>query len=109
MKPIGKLTLMLASTLLLHAAPILAGGAGAMEVSLPARAPGGDCHRLMTEQECDAYKSSLALLPLGETRDRFLAEHAANMREREAACSCTRLNAAPAGLHPRVIQVARHF
>lgn len=108
MKPIGKLTLMLAS-MLLHSAPILAGESGAMEVSVPARAPGVDCHRLMTEKECDAHKSSLALLPLGDARDRFLAEHAANMREREAACGCTHLNAAPAGLYPRVIQVARHF
>jgi len=56
--------------------------------------PLAGCHRLMTEKECDEHKAQLAQLPRGEARGRYLEEHARLLREREAACSCTRATAA---------------
>jgi hypothetical protein len=109
MKPIGIRNLMLASMLLLLGPPTLAGETGATKTSPPGREGGDNCHHLMTERECATHKAALALQPAGGARERFLAAHAEDMREREASCSCTHLNAAPAYLYPRVFQVARHF
>ncbi|OYY93227.1 MAG: hypothetical protein B7Y41_12960 [Hydrogenophilales bacterium 28-61-23] len=48
------------------------------------------CHMLMTEAECDQYKTALTRLIPGPERDRYLAEHSVMLKEREAACSCNR-------------------
>lgn len=84
-------------------------GAAMSLASLSALAAGPEtgCHTLMTEKECSAYRSAYVSLPLGEARDRFLAEHAALMKEREALCNCNRANADTVILYPRVIQKAQ--
>ena len=61
--------------------------ARAIPESLSAVSP---CQTLMTELECSLHKTALAQLGKGPARDRYLAEHALLMQEREAACSCNR-------------------
>ena len=48
------------------------------------------CRTLMTELECSLHKTALAQLGKGPALERYLAEHALLMQEREAACSCNR-------------------
>jgi hypothetical protein len=48
------------------------------------------CSMLMTQLECDQHKTTLAQLDPGPTRDRYLVELDAMLRDREAACSCMR-------------------
>jgi hypothetical protein len=55
--------------------------------SQPDTAP---CSMLMTLPECTQHKTTLAQLTPGPTRDRYLAELDAMLRDREAACSCNR-------------------
>ncbi len=50
----------------------------------------GPCKTLMTELECSLHKTTLAQLNHGPTRDRYLAEYAQMMQERESSCSCNR-------------------
>jgi hypothetical protein len=52
------------------------------------------CHLLMTQKECGAMQTTLARLGEGEARQAFLDTHFALMREREAACDCSRLHVA---------------
>ena len=49
-----------------------------------------NCQTLMTELECSLHKTTLAQLNPGPTRDRYLAEFAQLMQERESLCSCNR-------------------
>ncbi len=49
-----------------------------------------NCRTLMTELECSLHKTTLAQLNPGPTRDRYLAEYAQMMQERESLCSCNR-------------------
>lgn len=53
------------------------------------------CHALMTEAECASYLATLARLPMGEERARYVAAHHELMREREFACDCGRYLAGP--------------
>ena len=55
--------------------------------SLTATSP---CMTLMTELECSQHMARLAQLGAGPARERYLAEHALQMQERESACSCNR-------------------
>lgn len=48
------------------------------------------CHPLMTDQECGHFLARLSQMDSGPEQERFLAEHAIAMQEREAACSCNR-------------------
>ena len=50
----------------------------------------GPCKTLMTELECSLHKTTLAQLNPGPARDRYLAEFAQLMQERESLCSCNR-------------------
>lgn len=65
--------------------------ARAIPESLSAVSP---CRTLMTELECSLHKNTLAQLGKGPARERYLAEHASLMQERETACSCNRKVAA---------------
>ncbi len=49
------------------------------------------CHVLMTETECGSYLNTLATLPPGEARDRFLLAHRAMISERIVSCNCNRI------------------
>lgn len=67
----------------------LFGLTGSAIAATPEPLPGNTpCHRLMTEQECGQFKTTLAQLSPGPALDRYLAEHLASMQEREGACSC---------------------
>jgi hypothetical protein len=48
------------------------------------------CSMLLTQRECTQHKTTLAQLDPGPTRERYLAELDAMLRDREAACSCNR-------------------
>lgn len=81
-------------SLLLLAAVLVAPVHAASEVvaraipeSLSATSP---CRTLMTELECSLHKTKLAQLGKGPALERYLAEHASLMQERDAACSCNR-------------------
>jgi hypothetical protein len=45
---------------------------------------------LLTQRECTQHKTTLAQLDPGPTRERYLTEMDAMLRDREAACSCNR-------------------
>jgi hypothetical protein len=107
MKLFGKTGLMLASAMLMASANIHAQEATPMQADLFSPGKESPCHSLMTDKECLAFRSTLASLPKGKTRDRFMAEHTALMRERETLCSCNRANADTVILYPRVKQVAQ--
>ncbi|MCP5277670.1 MAG: hypothetical protein H6935_04825 [Thiobacillus sp.] len=64
------------------------------------------CHALMTEKECMTFRSTLGSLPLGKSRDHFMAEHTALIRERERLCSCSRAKADTVIYYPDVKQLA---
>lgn len=51
---------------------------------------GSPCRTLMTELECSLHKTTLAQLNPGPARDRYLADYALLMQERESSCSCNR-------------------
>lgn len=67
----------------------LAGGASASPADEKPVAGKPGCHALLTEAECTAYLTTLAGLPEGEERSRFLAASAKLIREREVSCSCS--------------------
>lgn len=46
------------------------------------------CHSLMTDSECVAHLNTLATLPVGAERSRYLHEHLDQRRERERLCAC---------------------
>ncbi len=60
--------------------------------TMPAASPpdSAPCSMLMTQRECTQHKTTLAQLDPGPTRDHYLAELDAMLRDREAACSCNR-------------------
>lgn len=59
------------------------------------------CHTLMTERECDQFKTTLAQLNPGPTLDSYLTEHNATMQEREALCKCNQKTMAETTYRPR--------
>lgn len=100
MKLIGYRPLLLATGLLLASPHIHA-------LDVPHHQGEAPCHSLMTELECQAFRVALTSLPSGDAWNRFMAEHTALMREREALCNCSRANADTIILYPRVEQVAQ--
>lgn len=63
------------------------------------------CHTLMTEKECATFVSTLAALPPGAARERFLQAHLQTKREREQACNGHALFL-PVIYYPRTTQAA---
>lgn len=109
MQPVGRITLFLASAILLASANIFALEARSAQEALSPSARMASCHYLMTEAECAAFQQDLSRLPVGTARDGFLAEHNALMQEREASCPCSRLHVDATILYPSVTQVARRY
>ena len=109
MKTIGKNTLILLVTLLLGSTSAVALEAKPVMTPFSDEKSGSACHPLMMERECATFHATLASLPIGKTRDQFLAGHFALIRERESACSCNRHSIDTTTINPRVVQVARRF
>lgn len=79
-----------------------------MAASLLHQAQAGDCHPVILPAECQAHLAALAGLPEGSAeRVRLIAEHAALIREREAACSCAQQISTVVSRQPR--HTARQF
>lgn len=109
MQPVGRITLFLATAILLASANIFALEAQSAQQAPSPSARTTSCHYLMTEAECGAFLHDLSRLPVGTARDGFLAEHNALMQEREASCPCSRLHVDATILYPNVTQVARRY
>ena len=107
MKQNGKSALLMTTAILLTTVPTFAMEAGSLQETWREGIQSGACHGLMTERECAHFQATLAGLPKGHARDRFLADHLALMHERESVCSCSRFQNEV--LYPNVHQVARHF
>ena len=63
------------------------------------------CHVLMTDMECAAYQLALSTAPTGAAFRRLVDEYRAILLEREASCSCTRMNMNEV-MYPHVTQIA---
>lgn len=68
-----------------------------------------ECHRLMTEKECVTFKSTLAGLPPGPSREQFLVEHAALIQYRSLRCSSEQYARGKPAFYPQIQQVAQRF
>lgn len=51
---------------------------------------GNACHAFLMAAECMRYQTTLATLPIGPERDRYLAEQRALIADREHACNSKR-------------------
>jgi hypothetical protein len=51
---------------------------------------GGTCHPLLMAAECLRHQATLATLPMGKKRDRYLAEQRELIVDREKACNSNR-------------------
>lgn len=80
-----------------HAPAVPAGEAGTLE-----------CHVLMTEQECAAHLTQLALLPDGPRRTQYLVQYLNTRRERETLCTCSNLSK-PVVYYPSARQAVLRF
>ncbi len=56
--------------------------------------PETGCGGLMTELECRVHQETLARLPAGQERERYLKQHQALLAEREKSCRCQNIRAA---------------
>lgn len=54
-------------------------------------AGGAACHPLMLAPECDRYRTTMATMPPGKEKERYVQLLREWMADREAACSCHRV------------------